>query len=282
MKIWVTGAEGQLGRSLQVRQDRSQDDFVWSDREVDLTDAEAVEHFMQAHRPDVILNCAAYTDVERAEAEEAAAYAVNATAVGHLAEAAKRADALLIHISTDYVFMGGCCSLLDERAKPNPLNAYGRTKLAGEEKIQQSGCHYMIFRTAWLYSEWGKNFVKTILRHSAEREELQVVDDELGSPTYAGDLADALLEILAARRFVEGVYHYTNLGECSRWEFACEICRMAQWSVKVTPCTSDAYPSRVQRPKNVVLDKRKVQERLQITIPHWRDSLAKFIRDLQA
>ncbi len=282
MKIWVTGAEGQLGRSLQVRQDRSQDDFVWSDREVDLTDAEAVEHFMQAHRPDVILNCAAYTDVERAEAEEAAAYAVNATAVGHLAEAAKRADALLIHISTDYVFMGGCCSLLDERAKPNPLNAYGRTKLAGEEKIQLSGCHYMIFRTAWLYSEWGKNFVKTILRLSAEREELQVVDDELGSPTYAGDLADALLEILVARRFVEGVYHYTNLGECSRWEFACEICRMAQRRVKVTPCTSDAYPSRVQRPKNVVLDKRKVQERLQITIPHWRDSLAKFIRDLQA
>lgn len=282
MKIWVTGAEGQLGRSLQVRQDRSQDDFVWSDREVDLTDAEAVELFMQAHRPDVILNCAAYTDVERAEAEEAAAYAVNATAVGHLAEAAKRADALLIHISTDYVFMGGCCSLLDEHAKPNPLNAYGRTKLAGEEKIQQSGCHYMIIRTAWLYSEWGKNFVKTILRLSAEREELRVVDDELGSPTYAGDLADTLLEILAAQRFSEGVYHYTNLGECSRWEFACEICRLAQRSVKVTPCTSDEYPSRVQRPKNVVLGKRKVQERLQITIPHWRDSLAKFIRDLQA
>lgn len=282
MKVWVTGAEGQLGRSLKLRHDRSQDDFVWSDREVDLTDAEAVAHFVQEHRPDVIINCAAYTDVERAEAEEAAAYAVNATAVGHLAEAAKRADALLIHISTDYVFMGGCCSLLDERAKPNPLNAYGRTKLAGEEKIQQSGCHYMIIRTAWLYSEWGKNFVKTILRLSAEREELRVVDDELGSPTYAGDLADALLEILAAQRFSEGVYHYTNLGECSRWEFACEICRLAQRSVKVTPCTSDEYPSRVQRPKNVVLDKRKVQERLQITIPHWRDSLAKFIRDLQA
>lgn len=282
MKIWVTGAEGQLGRSLQERCHGSNDCFVWSDREVDLCDVTAVEAFFMEHRPDVIVNCAAYTDVERAEVEEQAAMAVNATAVGCLAEVAKRSDALLIHISTDYVFMGGCCSMLDEQAKPNPLNAYGRTKLAGEELIRQSGCHYMIFRTAWLYSKWGKNFVKTILRLSAEREELQVVDDELGSPTYAGDLAEALLEIIAERRFVEGLYHYTNLGECSRWEFAREICRLAGRKTVIHPCTQAQYPSRVPRPKNVVLDKRKIQQKLGIRIPQWQTSLKKCVDELQA
>lgn len=280
MVVWITGAEGQLGRSLRETAMAAREECLFTDKEVDLTDRRAVEAFLAEHPVEVIINCAAYTDVERAEAEEARAYAVNATAVGYLAEAAKAHQALLIHLSTDYVFMGGCCSMLTEQSQPNPINAYGRTKLAGEELIRQSGCNYMIWRTAWLYSPYGKNFVKTILRLSAEREELQVVDDQIGSPTYARDLAEALSEVVCERRFQEGIYHYTNLGECSWWEFACEICRLAGRDVKVRPCTSADYPSRVNRPKNAVLDKRKIQQRLGLAIPHWKESLKRCLDEL--
>ncbi|MBR5464919.1 MAG: dTDP-4-dehydrorhamnose reductase [Alistipes sp.] len=282
MVIWVTGAEGQLGRSLQRLCHASSERWLFTDREVDLTDRERVFSFVQREQVDVIINCAAYTDVERAEEEEEQAYAVNATAVGYLAEAAKVRDALLIHISTDYVFMGGCCALLTEQSQPNPINAYGRTKLAGEELIRQSGCHYMIFRTAWLYSPYGKNFVKTILRLASERSQIRVVNDQIGSPTSALDLAAALLTVVHEGRFVEGLYHYTNLGECSWWEFAREILRLAKSPVEVTPCSSADYPTRALRPKNTVLDKTKVQQQLGISIPHWKISLEQCLDELQA
>ena len=282
MVVWVTGSEGQLGRSLQRICTESEDRWLFTDREVDITDRKRVETFVRDEQVDVIINCAAYTNVERAEEEETIAYTLNATAVGYLAEAAKLRDAMLMHISTDYVFMGGCCAMLHEESQPNPINAYGRTKLAGEELIKASGCHYMIFRTAWLYSQYGKNFVKTILRLSAEREELMVVDDQIGSPTHAGDLAEALLEVIRERRFKEGIYHYTNLGECSWWEFATTICRMAGRKTLVKPCTSAQYPSRVNRPKNAVLDKHKIQDRLGIMIPHWKESLKRYFDELQA
>ena len=282
MVVWVTGSEGQLGRSLQRVCTESEDRWLFTDREVDITNRACVEAFVRDEQVDVIINCAAYTDVERAEEEESKAYALNATAVGYLAEAAKQRDAMLMHISTDYVFMGGCCALLNEQSQPNPINAYGRTKLAGEELIKASGCHYMIFRTAWLYSQYGKNFVKTILRLSAEREELMVVDDQIGSPTYAGDLAEALLEVIRERRFKEGIYHYTNLGECSWWEFAVMICHLAGHGTLVKPCTSAQYPSRVNRPKNAVLDKHKIQDRLGLVIPHWKESLKRYFDELQA
>lgn len=282
MNIWVTGSEGQLGRSLQRAAQASSDSWLFTDREVDITSREAVMAYADEHPVDVIINCAAYTDVERAETEEAVAYRLNAEAVGYLVEVAKRHDALLIHISTDYVFMGGCCVLLDEGAHPSPINAYGRTKLAGEELILRSGCHAMIFRTAWLYSAYGKNFVKTMLRLGSEREQLQVVNDQIGSPTYAPDLAEALLHIISERNFQEGIYHYTNLGECSWWEFATEIFRLAGQKVEVKPCSSEEYPSRVNRPKNAVLDKRKVQQRLGLHIPHWKESLQTCIDELQA
>lgn len=282
MNIWITGAEGQLGRSLRKALRDASDRCLFTDRELDLTDREAVLRFAREEQIDVVVNCAAYTDVERAETEEQKAYAVNAEAAGYLAEAMREREGLMIHISTDFVFMGGCCALLPETAQPRPINAYGRTKLAGERAIESSGCNYMIWRTAWLYSAYGRNFVKTILRLSAERDELRVVCDEIGSPTYAGDLAEAIAEVIRERRFVGGIYHYTNLGECSRWEFAQEICRLAGRAVRIHPCRAEEYPSAVCRPKNAVLDKTKIQERLALKIPHWKESLKRCLDELQA
>lgn len=282
MRVLVTGAEGQLGRSIRRASQGATDEYIFTDvAELDITNREQVLEFVTNNRADIIINCAAYTNVEQAEDDEARAYLLNATAVGYLAEAAKANDALLIHISTDYVFMGGCCAMLTEESHPQPLNAYGRTKLAGEEAIKASGCHYMIFRTAWLYSEFGGNFVKTMLRLTAEKEEIKVVDDQLGTPTYAGDLAKALVRIISEGNFREGVYHYTNLGECSWWQFACEIARLAGHNkCKVAPCTTEEYPTKARRPMNAVLDKNKFLKTFGIEIPEWRESLKKCISNI--
>lgn len=284
MRILVTGGNGQLGCSLRRVTQDTRDEYLFTDvAELDITDREATRRYVTENKIDIIINCAAYTDVERAEEEEARAHLLNATAVGYLAEAAKVNDALLIHISTDYVFMGGCCAMLTEESHPQPLNAYGRTKLAGEEAIKASGCHYIIIRTAWLYSEFGKNFVRTMLRLTSEREEIRVVSDQLGTPTYAGDLAEALVGIISKRNFREGTYHYTNLGECSWWQFACEIARFSGHdSCRVIPCTTDEYPSKARRPMNAVLDKSKFVRTFDIEIPEWRESLKKCIDELQA
>lgn len=284
MRVLVTGAEGQLGRSIRRASQGATDEYIFTDvAELDITNREQVLEFVTNNRADIIINCAAYTNVEQAEDDEARAYLLNATAVGYLAEAAKANDALLIHISTDYVFMGGCCAMLTEESHPQPLNAYGRTKLTGEEAIKASGCHYMIFRTAWLYSEFGGNFVKTMLSLTSEKEEIKVVDDQLGTPTYAGDLAKALVRIISEGNFREGVYHYTNLGECSWWQFACEVARLAGHNkCKVAPCTTEEYPTKARRPMNAVLDKSKFLKTFGIEIPEWRESLKKCINELQA
>lgn len=273
-----------MGRSLRRASAGATDSYLFTDvAELDITDREVVCGYIADNKIDIIINCAAYTDVERAESEEARAYLLNATAVGYLAEAARTNDALLIHISTDYVFMGGCCAMLTEESHPQPLNAYGRTKLAGEEAVRASGCHYMILRTAWLYSEFGKNFVRTMLRLTSEREEVRVVSDQLGTPTYAGDLAEALVGIISKRNFREGTYHYTNLGECSWWQFAKEIARLAGHdNCRVMPCTTEEYPSKARRPMNAVLDKSKFVRTFDIEIPEWRESLKKCIDELQA
>lgn len=262
----------------------SEDKYIFTDvAELDITDPEAVERAVAEWEVDVIINCAAYTDVERAEEAEAKALLLNATAVGYLAEAAKANNALLIHISTDYVFMGGCCGLLTEESYPQPLSAYGRTKLAGERAIEQSGCHYMIVRTAWLYSEWGTNFVKTMLRLMAERREVRVVSDQLGTPTYAGDLAAALVRIIGERNFHEGVFHYTNMGECSWWQFACEIARRAGIEgCRVRPCTTAEYGAKAPRPHYSVLSKEKFVRTFGIDIPEWQESLQRCIDELRA
>ena len=279
MRILVTGANGQLGRHMQLAAaEQTADCYLFADRvALDVTDCEAVLRYVADAQVDIIVNCTAYNDTERAEQEEAAAFRVNAEAVGYLAEAAKQQGALLIHISTDFVFMGGCCSVLTEQSYPQPINAYGRSKLAGEEAIRQSGCHYIILRTAWLYSEFGRNFVKTILQLSDERETLRVVQDQVGSPTYAGDLAVAIVRLIRERRFSEGIYHYTNLGECSRWEFAVEICRLAGRTTHIEPCSSEEYPSQVQRPKRVILDKGLFQKTFAQEIPHWKVSLERML-----
>ena len=279
MRILVTGANGQLGRHMQLAAAaQTADCYLFAGREaLDVTNRDAVLRYVADEQIDVIVNCTAYNDTERAEQEEAAAFRVNAEAVGYLAEAAKQQGALLIHISTDFVFMGGCCSVLTEQSQPQPINAYGRSKLAGEEAIRRSGCHFIILRTAWLYSEFGRNFVKTILQLSAERETLRVVQDQIGSPTYAGDLAAAIVRLIQERRFSEGIYHYTNLGECSRWEFAMEICRLAGRATRIEPCRSEEYPSQAQRPKNVILDKRLFQTTFAQAIPHWKVSLERML-----
>lgn len=284
MRILVTGAEGQLGCSIRRTAIGLADDYIFTDvAELDITNRQQVVEYVSGNQIDVIVNCAAYTDVEHAEENEAVAHLLNSTAVGYLAEAARANDALLIHISTDYVFMGGCCAMLTEESYPQPLNAYGRTKLAGEEAVKASGCHYIILRTAWLYSEYGHNFVKTMLRLTAEKEQIRVVDDQLGTPTYAGDLAEAIVRIISERNFREGIYHYTDLGECSWWQFACEIARLAGHDkCIVAPCTTADYPTKARRPMCAVLDKSKFVRTFNIAIPEWRQSLKKCIYGLQA
>lgn len=284
MRVLVTGAAGQLGCSLRRVVEGSEDCYIFTDvEELDITSQSAVEEFVASERIDIIVNCAAYTDVERAEVEEDVAHRINATAVANLAEAARKNDALLVHISTDYVFMGGCCGMLSEQSHPQPLNAYGRTKLAGERAIEASGCHYIILRTAWLYSEYGHNFVRTMLRLTAEREQVRVVSDQLGSPTYAGDLAEVIVAIIAERNFHEGIYHFTNLGECSWWQFATEIARLAgHTQCSVVPCTTAEYGARAARPHYAVLDKRKFMTTFRRDIPEWRESLKRCLDELQS
>lgn len=284
MRVLVTGGNGQLGCSLRRVAMGSEDKYIFTDvAELDITNREAARRYVAENEVDVIVNCAAYTDVERAEEDEARAHLLNATAVGYLAEAARECDALLIHISTDYVFMGGCCGVLTEESFPQPINAYGRTKLAGEEAIKASGCHHIILRTAWLYSEYGRNFVKTMMRLTLERDEVRVVSDQLGTPTYAVDLARAIVAIISERNFREGTYHYTNLGECSWWQFAEEIARLAGHNgCRVTPCTTAEYPTKARRPMSAVLDKTKFLKTFGIEIPEWRESLKKCINELQA
>ncbi len=284
MRILVTGAEGQLGMSIRRASQGVSDEYLFTDvADLDITNRWQVMDYVSNNQVDIIINCAAYTNVERAESEEPMAHLLNATAVGFLAEAAKHSDALLIHISTDYVFMGGCCAMLTEESHPQPLNAYGRTKLAGEEAVRASGCHHMIFRTAWLYSEFGSNFVKTMLRLTTEKDEISVVDDQLGTPTYAGDLAESLVRIISERNFREGTYHYTNLGECSWWQFAREIAHLAgNTQCNIKPCTTSEYGARAPRPHYAVLDKGKFVRTFNIEIPEWRESLKKCIDELQA
>lgn len=284
MRVLVTGAAGQLGQSIRRVAHDAKDEYIYTDVvDLDITNRNSVMAFVAENNIDIIINCAAYTDVERAEDDEERAQLLNATAVGYLAEAAKQNNALLIHISTDYVFNGDCSATITEESHPQPINAYGRTKLAGEEAIMASGCRYIILRTAWLYSAHGKNFVKTMLRLTAENSSIRVVSDQLGTPTYAGDLAKAIVTIISARNFHEGVYHYTNLGECSWWQFACEIARLAgHTACEVRPCTTDEYPTKARRPMNAVLDKTKFRTTFGIDIPEWDVSLKKCIDELKA
>ena len=283
--ILVTGANGQLGSEMRRLGAISPNNYIFTDiAELDITDQSAVAKFVATNGVNVIINCAAYTNVDKAEDEPALAELINATAVANLATAAKNVDATLIHISTDYVFGMDGNTPRTEDMPTSPLGVYGRTKLAGEQAIAAVGCKSLIFRTAWLYSEFGTNFLKTILRLTAERPTLNVVFDQVGTPTYAGDLAVLIFSIIEYNTYEgnEGIYHFSNEGVCSWYDFATEIALAAgHTECKITPCRSNEFPSKVTRPAYSVLDKSKVKRTFDVEIPYWRDSMTHCINRLK-
>ena len=276
-KILVTGANGQLGNEMRRLGAVSPNEYIFTDvAELDITDKAAVMAFTEQNNVNIIVNCAAYTNVDKAEDDEATAELINSTAVRNLAEAMKAVDGTLFHVSTDYVFGSEGNTPRTENMPTNPLGVYGQTKLRGEQAIAEVGAKAIIIRTAWLYSEFGNNFLKTMLRLTAEKESLNVVFDQVGSPTYAGDLALAIFSIIEGEVYEgnEGVYHFSNEGVCSWYDFATEIAAAAGHdNCKVQPCHSNEFPSKVTRPPFSVLDKTKIKTTFGIEIPHWRDSM---------
>lgn len=286
MNILVTGANGQLGTCLRNAAKGSNDSYIFTDvAELDITDADAVNKMVKDSDVSVIVNCAAYTNVDKAEEDVDFAELLNATAVRNLAEAIKANGGTLIHISTDYVFGKEPYNVpCREDQEGTPTGVYGMTKLHGEQEIEKSGVKALIFRTAWLYSEYGKNFVKTMLSLISTKPELKVVFDQTGTPTYAQDLADAIFHIIESREFEgnEGVYHYSNEGVCSWYDFTKMIADMAGNSAcDIQPCHSDEFPSKVVRPSYSVLDKTKFKETFNLKVPYWTDSLKKCIKNLK-
>lgn len=283
--ILVTGANGQLGNEMRrMAGEGSANRYLFTDvAELDITDLDAVRRYVAEQKIDVVVNCAAYTNVDKAEEDEGTADRINHLAVGNLAVACRERDAVLIHVSTDYVFRGTGNLPCREEEPTDPLGAYGRTKLAGERAVERSGCRYLIFRTAWLYSAFGNNFVKTMRRLTAEREQLNVVFDQVGTPTYAGDLAALIFNVVedGAYEGRQGIYHFSNEGVCSWYDFAKEIAALSGRVCDIRPCHSDEFPSKVKRPAFSVLDKSKVKRDFGCVIPYWKDSLVKCIRQLE-
>lgn len=279
-RILVTGANGQLGNEMRLLASEHREfDFDFTDiQELDLTDENAVIEYCKKTMPSYIINCAAYTAVEKAEDNEDICYKINRDAVGNLAKAAKEVDAKILHISTDYVFDGSNTVPYVETDPVCPVSVYGKSKLAGEEILQSICTDSVILRTAWLYSPFGGNFVKTMLRLGKEKPSINVVSDQYGSPTYAGDLASALMKIISESEkgnFKPGIYNFTDEGTCSWYEFTLSIHKLAGISgCKVLPVKTDEYPSRVKRPAYSVLNKNKIKTVYGIEIPNWEASLA--------
>lgn len=287
MNILVTGANGQLGNCIRNAAKGSEDNYIFTDvAELDITDSKVVREAIANNNVDLIVNCAAYTNVDKAESDADFAELLNARAVKNLADAIKATNGTLIHISTDYVFGGSLGNTPRTEAEPvNPTGVYGLTKLHGEQAIADSGCRALIFRTAWLYSEYGKNFVKTMLNLSATKPQLKVVFDQVGTPTYAQDLADAIADIISNRKFVgaEGIYHYSNEGVCSWFDFTKAIAEIAgNRDCNIQPCHSDEFPSPVVRPSYSVLDKTKFKNTFGLEVPYWTSSLRKCIQNLKS
>jgi len=289
MKILVTGKNGQLGRSIQksvntdtkIGNNQSPNDFIFVGKEdLDLSSESSISHYFDNNdKFDIIINCAAYTQVDKAEQKEELANQINHLAVKQLAIIADKQQARLIHISTDYVFDGKSDKPYIETDTPNPINAYSRTKLAGEKALQAlMPINAIIIRTSWVYSEYGNNFVSTMLRLGRERDELSVVNDQMGSPTYATDLADVILEIIRHNKFRdEGqstqIYHYSSEGDISWYRFAKEIFKIEKIECEVNPVTSKQYPSPAKRPRNTFMKKDKIVKVFNIKISNWKSSL---------
>ena len=295
MNILVTGANGQLGNEMRIVTNGSKDNYIFTDvvevdgqktTILDITDIEAIRKVVRENDVKVIVNCAAWTNVDGAEAPEKydIVELLNAKAPENLAIAMKEVNGLLVHISTDYVFGGDPYNTpCKEDQKGTPTGVYGLTKLHGEQNIQNTGVNYLIFRTAWLYSEFGKNFVKTMLNLTATKPQLKVVFDQVGTPTYAYDLAAAIFDIIENRKYEgnSGIYHYSNEGVCSWFDFTKMIAEYAgQTACNIQPCHSDEFPSPVKRPAYSVLDKTKVKETFGVTVPYWTDSLKKCMTNL--
>lgn len=279
-KILVTGANGQLGNELRrLCKNYPGLEFIFTDVDMlDITNPDAVSVFMEASKPAIVVNCAAYTDVDGAEDNVKVARKINALAPQVLAAACAMQNAFLIHISTDYVFDGNTSKPYAEDDNTNPINVYGSSKLEGEEKIRTVFDDYVIIRTSWLYSEYGHNFMRKIIDLGKENDELKVVNDQFGSPTYARDLANTIIDIiiksiLNPQAYLPGVYHYANQGSCSWYEFAQEIFKLQDIQCKLIPVSTEEFPTKAKRPQFSVLDTTRVRESFGIGIPNWRDSL---------
>ena len=292
MNILVTGANGQLGNELRIVSRGSADRYIFTDvveqdgaktTILDITNIDAIRALVRAEKVDVIVNCAAYTNVDKAESDFDLAELLNAKAPENLAIAMKEVGGLLVHISTDYVFGKEVYNTpCREYMTGTPTGVYGLTKLHGEQNIAATGCRSVIIRTAWLYSEFGKNFVKTMLNLTSTKPQLKVVFDQVGTPTYAYDLASAIVEILKNPK--TGIYHYSNEGVCSWYDFAKMIAQMAGGAsaqCDIQPCHSDEFPSPVKRPAYSVLDKTKIKETFGLSVPYWIDSLRKCLANMK-
>ena len=283
MNILVTGCKGQLGNELQKLASAAHQWFFTDVDTLDICDHEAVEHCFDEHRIDLCVNCAAYTAVDRAEDEPELAEKINAYAPQVLAETCLKHDAVLIHVSTDYVFDGNGQVPYLESDPVNPQSVYGKTKAEGEQLIRKSGCNYMIVRTAWLYSSTGKNFVKTMLMLGDTKDEINVVADQKGCPTWAHDLAVALMALLNknGKKPIHETFHFTNEGQITWHDFATAIMEIGGKTCKVNPITTDQYPTKAKRPAYIVQDLSKIKAYTGMKIPFWRESLIKCIEELE-
>lgn len=295
MNILVTGANGQLGNEIRIVAKNSCDRYIYTDvievegvetTMLDITSIDAVRNIVNEYEVNCIINCAAYTNVDKAETDEVLCELLNAKAVENLALAMKEVDGLLVHVSTDYVFGGDPYNTpCKEEQRGTPTGVYGRTKLQGEENILATGCKHVIIRTAWLYSEFGKNFVKTMLHLTSTKPQLKVVFDQVGTPTYAYDLARAIHEIVSQRKYEgnDGIYHYSNEGVCSWYDFTKVIAEyVGHTNCNIQPCHSEEFPSPVKRPAYSVLDKTKIKQTFGVKVPYWTDSLKVCLDHLKA
>ena len=280
MKIMVTGANGQLGNALKRELENDKDiEAIYTDADtLDITDTVALNRFFEDNPVDMVVNCAAYTDVNRAESDDLKAAAINTGAVGNLGQAAAKHGIKVIHISTDYVFSGENFRPYEENDEPYPQSIYGRTKLEGEGLLMSFSNKAMIIRTAWLYSEFGNNFVKTMLRLANERDEINVVADQIGTPTYAGDLAHAIHQVMRHETWKPGIYHFTNEGVASWYDFTKAIFELTGKKTKVNPIRTSQYPTPAKRPLYSVLSKEKIKRTYGVDIPYWRDSLQRCLK----
>ena len=277
MKILITGAKGQLGRSLEKISKNFPYEFIFTDvEELDITNMEKVEECFNQVRPDIVINAAAYTAVDNAEDDKEKAHLLNSTAVKNLATACQNISARFIHVSTDYVFNGRSSHPYTPCDAPMPESVYGETKLLGERLAIESCEKVNIIRTAWLYSEFGKNFVKTMIRLANERKELTVVFDQVGTPCYATDLAKAVM-VLVEKGSKEKILHFSNEGVCSWYDFAKKIIALLGLDCEVKPILSKDFPAKAKRPEYSVLDKSLIKQELGIKIPHWEDSLKEML-----